>query len=301
MASLTVTTRFLILSDTHNLSELPYGGSQHYDVVLHCGDLTEEGHLAEYESALSLLGKIDAELKLVIAGNHDVSLDGDYFSRMGEDVHGKEYRSDTRRKALQLMNGRHALRAGVTFLNEGLHTFALSNGARFTCWATPYTPAFCDWAFAYNGGQEDRFNPAQYATRYAKSIAVDPIPEYPKVDIMMTHGPPLGHLDQTPNGAFLGCRHLQRAVARARPRLHAFGHIHEGRGAEKVTWSGTRPDYDTDASVAAQEPAGTSQDRIDIHLNYGLETLMVNAAIMDGKNNPTNAAWTVDLELPCDT
>src|SRR5271170_7906428 len=31
---------------------------------------------------------------------------------------------------------------------------------------------------------------------------------------------------------------------------------------------------------------------------YGQESLMVNAAVMTGKNSPDNAPWLVDVELP---
>jgi len=315
----TVKTRILVISDTHNA---PLHGSDHerayreglpkVDLVLHCGDMTEEGHLHEYENTLTMLSKIDAEMKLVIAGNHDISLDWDYYESMGKEVHKELHDDDLTRKALRLMNGRKAMQAGVTYLQEGTHSFRLSNGAKFTVWATPYQPAFCNWAFAYNGDQ-DRFNPTGHTTKYAEPIAQNPIPSSPNVDIMMTHGPPLGHLDRMPNGAYLGCRHLQRAAARVKPRLHCFGHIHEGRGAERVTWTSIQPDYDTEKSVASQEAIdgkdtileGQIQpSHVDVSkssskpLQFGNETLMINASIMDGNNHPNFAPWVVELELP---
>ena len=65
-------TTFLILSDTHDdafpdPASLP---SSRVDVVLHCGDLTMIGGLSNYKEAIANLKAIDAELKLVIAGNH---------------------------------------------------------------------------------------------------------------------------------------------------------------------------------------------------------------------------------------
>jgi hypothetical protein len=35
----------------------------------------------------------------------------------------------------------------------------------------------------------------------------------------------------------VGCPHLLRAVIRAKPLIHCFGHIHEAWGAERVSWS----------------------------------------------------------------
>jgi len=59
------------------------------------------------------------------------------------------------------------------------------------------------------------------------SIAENPIPSFPDVHVVMTHGPPLSVRDRTYRGEHVGCKHLLRAVARARPLLHCFGHIHE--------------------------------------------------------------------------
>ena len=50
-------------------------------------------------------------------------------------------------------------------------------------------------------------------------------------DILITHGPPLGIFDKNINGFECGCGDLLQAVKeRVRPRLHIFGHIHEGYG-----------------------------------------------------------------------
>ena len=43
---------------------------------------------------------------------------------------------------------------------------------------------------------------------------------------MLTHCPPKGTLD----GGGRGCASLLRAVCRARPLVHAFGHCHSGYG-----------------------------------------------------------------------
>jgi hypothetical protein len=52
------------------------------------------------------------------------------------------------------------------------------------------------------------------------------------VDILLTHGPSYGILDrmETTNGHWGGSRALRAAIARARPRAHLFGHLHEQRG-----------------------------------------------------------------------
>ncbi|MDH3648610.1 MAG: metallophosphatase domain-containing protein [Saprospiraceae bacterium] len=56
----------------------------------------------------------------------------------------------------------------------------------------------------------------------------DRIPD--DVDILITHGPPLGILDETSLGHHVGCQDLLNSLSRVRPRLHLFGHIHESYG-----------------------------------------------------------------------
>ncbi len=51
-----------------------------------------------------------------------------------------------------------------------------------------------------------------------------------EVDILVTHGPPAGILDRTSSGLEVGCKNLLAAFARIRPKVHVFGHVHEGYG-----------------------------------------------------------------------
>ncbi len=129
-------TRFLIMSDTHDQDLFPANDTTHAfreplpkaDVLLHCGDLTMVGGLNEYRRALLMLSKVDAELKLVIAGNHDLSLDKDYWdnSRNSHDD------PDDHDMAVEMWKGDAAKKAGVTYLEEGMHTFTLKSGVSFT-------------------------------------------------------------------------------------------------------------------------------------------------------------------------
>lgn len=83
-------------------------------------------------------------------------------------------------------------------------------------WGSPYTPEFFNWAFMYRRGPE--------ANRYW-----DQIPE--GLDVLITHGPPQGILDQImPGGEHLGCVELLQAVQARKPKVHIFGHIHGGAG-----------------------------------------------------------------------
>jgi len=94
----------------------------------------------------------------------------------------------------------------------------LWNGLRI--YATPWTyfiPGI--WAFDVS--------PRELAPRMAAIPA--------GIDVLLTHGPPFGILDRTSGGEHAGSRSLLEAVTRVRPRLHVFGHIHEGRGRVGVS------------------------------------------------------------------
>ena len=53
-------------------------------------------------------------------------------------------------------------------------------------------------------------------------------------DILVTHGPPYGILDEEPETKHhAGCRELLDAVVRVKPKLHVFGHLHSCYGLAK--------------------------------------------------------------------
>ncbi len=100
---------------------------------------------------------------------------------------------------------------GLTYLRDSGATIG---GLRL--WGSPWQPEFHNWAFNLpRCGEELR-------ERWAL------IPD--DIDILITHGPPFGHLDANKAGMRLGCEELAKAVERVKPRLHCFGHIHEGYG-----------------------------------------------------------------------
>ncbi len=164
-------------------------------------------------------------------------------------------------------------------------------------YTSPYQPEFCHWAFAYPR-TEDRFNSI---TPVADSKASNPIPSWPQVDIMLTHGPPAHILDKTSRNEDVGCDNLLRAVKRCRPRLHCFGHIHESWGAERTSWEQRKSErVQVDELRMVEEKSAyvdISKDG-ERPLEFGKETLFVNASIMNLRYQPMNAPWVVDLDLP---
>ncbi|KAI4712894.1 hypothetical protein J4E89_001872 [Alternaria sp. Ai002NY15] len=219
--SLSTPVRFLILSDTHG-AELPENLPP-CDVFLHCGDLTEDGTPESISKALRTLGKVEAKLKLVIAGNHEISLDKSYWLSQG----GTETDAERAEALVSSDASSEASRNGITFLKEGTHTFKLACGATFKVYASPYTPLYGASAFQYPSN-EDRFNPSG-TPPWAKNVGTETSTIPNDVDIVMTHGPPKYILDTTSDDQSAGCEHLRRAIARVQPRLHCFGHIHTPR------------------------------------------------------------------------
>lgn len=83
-------------------------------------------------------------------------------------------------------------------------------------WGSPITPWFNDWAFNRDRGSEIKKH-------------WDLIPD--STDILITHGPPFGILDETVYGKRTGCEELLLRVYQIKPKYHIFGHIHEDYGS----------------------------------------------------------------------
>jgi Icc-related predicted phosphoesterase len=317
-----IKTRLLIISDTHGTDFSPADKPlQSADVAIHCGDLTDGSKLEEFRTAIKLLKDINARLKLVIAGNHDFTMDIPAFEKKVAEVMpplepelvAKEYGAPG--EARQLFE--EARDAGVVFLIEGTHQISLENGALLNVYASPYTPALGAWGFQYHPERGHDFSIER------------------GVDVVITHGPPKGIMDYTHGRERAGCPHLFAAVARARPQVHCFGHIHEGWGARQVTWRdnyGEQPSHftaiDNDRShwiekLASLQPSKFDtqedaeqklvkverykQDRCcmtshcagDEHpLEQGKQTLFVNASISGSGDNPVQKPWLIDIGLP---
>ena len=137
-SSKTVKTTFCLVSDTHDRDPKPGDADQFAfreplpsaDVLLHAGDLTMIGELRNHKNVLNWIKSVDAELKIVIAGNHDIDLHAKYYLRhSGEEP---EVAWQQIEAIKELWTGPEARNAGVIYLDEGLNTFKLRSGAQFT-------------------------------------------------------------------------------------------------------------------------------------------------------------------------
>ncbi|KAB8259052.1 Metallo-dependent phosphatase-like protein [Aspergillus pseudonomiae] len=300
----TIRTRFLVISDTHSRDSIP-SSNEPADVAIHCGDLTMGSKLHEFKAAINLIKQINAPLKLVIAGNHDFTLDPLAFQNK---IHEAQRLQDIDPLLIEkeygycgqvreLFDHVDVKKSGIRLLDEGTHYFTLNNGASLTVYASPYTPSFGEWGFQYKPDEGHEF-------------AIG------SVDLVMTHGPPRGILDHSMSSRRAGCEHLFDKVARCRPRMHCFGHIHGSWGAKLIAWRKTiseKPSHLTDidngqstvieklSNIEASGPRAfylTSHCAGDANsLQHGRHTLFVNAAIEGSNDFPTHPAWLVDLDL----
>lgn len=108
-------------------------------------------------------------------------------------------------------SARSMVPGNVTYLQD---SGCVVDGLRI--WGSPWQPWFLDWAF-------------NLETEAALQARWDLIPA--DTDLLITHGPPLGILDECFDGRRVGCSALLRTVRDIAPALHLFGHIHEGYGS----------------------------------------------------------------------
>jgi Icc-related predicted phosphoesterase len=222
--------KLVLISDTHGLHDqvqLPEG-----DLLIHAGDLTNMGRMNEIAEVGAWLRKQGEKFPagvVVVAGNHDWM-----FQR-------------NRTMALQLLN------SGI--IGEGRKILYLEDSmvkvGGLKIYGSPWQPTFFDWAFNLDRGA---------AIRHKWGL----IPN--GLDILVTHGPPIGIHDQSyPHlgSEHVGCEELMAAIERTKPKIHIFGHIHGGAG--KAVYE---------------------------------NTTFINASICDEMYEPVNPPQVIEMSIP---
>lgn len=184
--------KFCFMSDLHEVTSIEI---EPCDYLIISGDLTYRGEWEILKSVLEYLHSLPAKNIIIIAGNHDYSLDEKH----------PRYNAETTNKFL-----RACVQYGITYLE---HSSVVIDGIKF--FGSPYTPKFGGWGFPILG--DDYSN-----------IWLD-IPE--DTDILITHGPPKYTLDKTIYGNDnVGSVSLEQRLKDIKPKVHCFGHIHESYG-----------------------------------------------------------------------
>lgn len=184
--------KLVCISDTHCVSvpNLPEA-----DVLIHSGDWSGQGSEQETMRFIAWLESIEHKYGdiVVVPGNHD-------------------------RWCFAHPANANALfeQRGWTYLEDAEATI---QGKRF--YGMPWTPIFGKWAFMTDP--------------FGMKPRCDAIPD--GIEILVTHGPPRGFMDEVDaivgnklQTIHVGCPVLLEAVERVKPKLHVFGHIHEGAG-----------------------------------------------------------------------
>ena len=192
--------RIVLLSDTHNHHDnisLPSG-----DILIHSGDATGLGYEHQIRDFIDWMKEQDFEHKIYVPGNHDIGLEENF----------EEWKHWFADADINLLNEESVVLEGVS-----AHDF---NEYKFNVFGSPITPNFGKWAFMRARGEQ--------INKHWKLI-----PE--NTDILVTHGPPKYILDEIPGFTgmteHVGCEMLAHKVFEIKPKLHVFGHIHEGAGA----------------------------------------------------------------------
>ncbi|KAF2139711.1 uncharacterized protein K452DRAFT_232202 [Aplosporella prunicola CBS 121167] len=245
-------TRIVCISDTHNQTpKLPAG-----DVLIHAGDLTNQGSFSELRKTISWLEKAPFEAKIVVAGNHDITLDESFYDQHGLYFHNQNPQNP--KECIRLLKSSPS----ITYLQNESTTVQLTKPdgpqTRFTVFGSPYSP-YCDstWAFQYE--RED-------GQKIWDTIPLD-------TDILVTHAPPQHHCDTSSKGGPDGCKALREALWRVRPSLHVCGHRHEGRGVHRVRWKLDLPmvkQLEASTDIWRDPGAGTNkQSLVDLSAKGG--------------------------------
>ena len=115
----------------------------------------------------------------------------------------------------------------------------------FKIWGSPYTPGNGNWAFNLERGRSIR-----------KKWNL--IPQ--NTDLLITHTPPYGILDESKTYKNIGCEELLKQIVDIKPKLHFFGHVHDDFGKKNIG-----------------------------------PTLFVNSAVMDSRNRLINGVSVVEI------
>jgi Icc-related predicted phosphoesterase len=187
--------RLTFISDSHTKHEKLNGFLFGGDLLLCAGDISSRGSITELENFFKWFDGIDNyDTKVFIAGNHDFG-----FQDENEKIKG-------------LLTGYKT----IEYLQDERMDLFDEEDQQLVIYGSPWQPEFHNWAFNLPRGEKIKEK-------------WDLIPN--DVDILITHGPPFSKLDYVPyNNINVGCEELLLKVQQIKPKIHLFGHIHEGSG-----------------------------------------------------------------------
>ena len=187
--------KITFISDTHAKHRQLYleGG----DLLIHAGDIMNSGYnVQEIDDFCNWFESQNYETCAFIAGNHD---------RLFEDDPDQ---------VAKIVN-----EYTINYMQDSEIIFGGGERPFVKIYGSPWQPEFYNWAFNLPRCGEE-------LGKVRNNIPED-------VDILVTHGPPQGHLDISGEPWYegdLGCEILRHRVDTIKPKIHVFGHIHGSYG-----------------------------------------------------------------------
>lgn len=183
------------ISDLHGFyPELPGG-----DLLIVAGDLTASDSNLQYEDFYKWLDSQNYTKKIVIAGNHD-----NYF-------YGCYSFPDPKVIPFGLKNTEYLCDSGTKFMG-------------YRIWGSPWSKSF--------PGMNPKCKAFVVDTEEELDDKFSKIPD--DIDILITHSPPRGIFDLNAKPKACGSSSLLKHINRVMPKLHVFGHIHEGYCSKEI-------------------------------------------------------------------
>ncbi|CZR62887.1 uncharacterized protein PAC_12784 [Phialocephala subalpina] len=250
--------------------------SPDFSLELGC-DLTQDGSFDEVQAGLNWLSSQPHRYKILIAGNHDVLSDEAFLAKNPERPYGQT-------KTKEHLDWGTVLYLQDTCVTldfsrpESQATTASLEPRKLTIFGSPWTPQYGISAFQYGPSDE-----SHWTVRFA---------DLNQPDIFVTHGPPKHHLDAR-DFHRAGCPYLAEGLARFRPRLVVFGHIHASYGREDVVLDTVQREYEkVMTGWGGWQAVGWMAVLVlwaRLEWLFGVRqekvTTFVNAAVVDGPQN----------------
>ena len=191
--------RITLMSDSHCKHkqcslDLPGG-----NLLIHAGDISSMGYEHEIREFCAWYNKqVTYDHKVFIAGNHDWGF------------------QDNVEKTKEILD----FYKNINYLQDDLYLTGQDDSDyndRVKIWGSPWQPEFLNWAF----------NLPRNGVELEHKWSLIP----PDTDILVTHGPAWGYVDQVIGRPdHLGCELLADRIKEIKPKIHVCGHIHSGHG-----------------------------------------------------------------------
>lgn len=184
--------KLTLISDTHTLHRNITPDLIGGDILIHAGDIMNSGYYeAEIKEFCEWFDSIDNYSTKIFIAGNH-----DKIFQFAPEV------------AMEIVNSYKS----ITYLQD---SFVIVDGVKI--YGAPWQPEFSNWAFNLPRDGEEL------------KAKWDLIPS--DVDILITHGPAYGFVDQVKGKEeHLGCKLLSKRIEEVKPRIHVCGHIHSGNG-----------------------------------------------------------------------